>query len=72
MLGVDSGHIKQPFPGFVLIATCVNDLTYPMVDVLKTHNWLQHFQIYVGQELVQGKHKGKGQKKYILNFYKSF
>ena len=66
MLGAGSGHMKQPFPGFVLIATWMNGLIEPTEDVLKTQSWLQGF---VGHEfMLQGKHKGKKQKNYILNF----
>ena len=66
MLGAGSGHMKQPFPGFVLIATWTNGLIEPTEDILKTQSWLQGF---AGHEFVlQGKHKGKKQKNYILNF----
>lgn len=66
MLGAGSGHMKQPFPGFVLIATWTNGLIEPTEDILKTQSWLQGF---AGHECVlQGKHKGKKQKNYILNF----
>jgi len=66
MLGAGSGHMKQPFPGFVLIATWMNGLIEPTEDVLKTQSWLQGF---AGHDfMLQGKHKGKKQKNYILNF----
>ena len=65
-LGAGRGHMKQPFPGFVLIATWMNGLIEPTEDVLKTQSWLQGF---AGHEfMLQGKHKGKKQKNYILNF----
>ena len=58
--------MKQPFPGFVVIATWRNGLIEPTEDVLKTQSWLQGF---AGHEfMLQGKHKGKKQKNYILNF----
>ena len=58
----ESGRTKQPFPGIALIALWINDLIYPMADVLKTQNWLQGFQISVGLSVFKVSTKVKGKR----------